>query len=176
MKKFGSRSPNVWTNYAHFLHATMNEPDRARELTARATQALEPRHHVAVMAKIAALEFRSPNGNPERGRTLFEGLLSTLPKRFDLWNQLADLEMGNVNVGGDGDAEADRTRAVRDVFERGAKVKGLKARQAERWFRRWAEWEEKMDPKGRDKVMARAQEWAAAARAKKTADAEVGEE
>jgi rRNA biogenesis protein RRP5 len=42
---------------------------------------------------------------------------------------------------------------------------------AEKWFRRWGDWEEKLDPKGKDKVMAKAQEWAVAFKAKKEADA-----
>jgi rRNA biogenesis protein RRP5 len=61
--------------------------------------------------------------------------------------------------------------AVRDVFERRTRVKGLKPNQAEKWFRRWAAWEEKLDPKGKDKVMAKAQDWAALFKAKKEAAA-----
>jgi len=37
----------------------------------------------------------------------------------------------------------------------------LKPKQAKVWFRRWSEWEtEKGDPKNREKVMAKAKEWA----------------
>lgn len=164
--KFGSRSPNIWYNYAHFLHAVRNQPDGARALLPRATQALEDRHTPALMARFGALEFRSPNGDAERGRTTFETLLATWPKRFDFWNQLADLEIN---------AAKPDVAAVRDLFERGAKVKSLKPQRAEKWFRRWAEWEGKMDPKGREKVLAKAQEWAAAAKARKAAGAAVEE-
>jgi len=49
------------------------------------------------------------------------------------------------------------------LFERGTKVKGLRPRQAKAWFRRWAQWEEKFgDAKSREKVSAKAQEWARA--------------
>lgn len=165
LKKFGSKSPSVWTNFAHFLHVTIAKPDRARSLLPRAIQSLGTHQQLSLMTKFASLEFRSPDGDAERGRTMFEGLLTTWPKKFDLWNQLLDLE---IAVTGSNQDEA----VVRDVFERGAKVKGLKPRQAEKWFRRWAEWEEKWDPKGREKVMARAQEWAAKAKERKAATAE----
>ncbi|OHW91144.1 s1 RNA binding domain-containing protein [Colletotrichum incanum] len=165
--KFKSKSPKVWENYAHFLHVTMNEPDRARALLPRATQALEERHTAQLMASFGALEFKSPNGDAERGRTTFETILATWPKRFDLWNQLADLEISA--------AEPDTT-AIRDVFERGTKAKGLKPKKAMKWFKRWADWEQKLSPKGKDKVMAKAQEWVTAAKAKKGAAAEEDDE
>ncbi|WAO90955.1 Hypothetical protein NCS54_00840300 [Fusarium falciforme] len=162
VKKFGAKAPNVWLNYAHFLHVTRNDAARARSLLPRATQQLDSRHSQNLVSRFAALEFRSPNGEPERGRTMFEGLLAAWPKKGDLWGQLLDLESGL--------ADADPT-AVRDVFERRTRVKGLKPQQAEKWFRRWATWEEKLDPKGKDRVMAKAQEWAAAFKAKKEAEA-----
>ncbi|KAK2681619.1 hypothetical protein RAB80_003412 [Fusarium oxysporum f. sp. vasinfectum] len=132
VKKFGAKSPNVWLNYAHFLHATRNDPDRARALLP------EPLSNSAIVT-------------PERGRTMFATLLAAYPKKGDLWSQLLDLEIGL--------SDADPT-AIRDVFDRRTRVKGLKPKMAEKWFRRWADWEEKLDPKGKDKVMAKAQEWA----------------
>lgn len=167
VKKFGSKSPNVWVNYAHFLHVTMSEPARARALLARATQQLG--HDQSIISRFAALEFRSPNGDPERGRTMFEGLLATWPKKGDLWSQLLDLEIG---IAGDNADPA----AVRDVFERRTRVKGLKPKQAEAWFRRWSTWEEKRDLKGKEKVMAKAQDWIATHKAKKDLEAAAEDE
>lgn len=161
VKKFGSKTPTVWINYAHFLHVTRNEPAQARALLPRATQQLPSRHSQSLVSRFAALEFRSPNGEPERGRTMFEGLLAAWPKKGDLWGQLVDLEMGT---------EAGAT-AVRDVFERRTRVKGLKPQQAEKWFRRWATWEEGLGGKGKERVMAAAQDWAAQFKAKKEAGA-----
>ncbi|OPB46708.1 rRNA biogenesis protein RRP5 [Trichoderma guizhouense] len=164
LKKFGAKAPSVWTNYAHFLHVTKNEPARARALLPRATQQLDSHNGQNIVSRFAALEFRSPNGEPERGRTMFEGLLAAFPKKGDLWNQLLDLEIGIAS------SSADYT-AVRDVFERRTRVKGLKPQQAEKWFRRWAAWEEKLDAKGKDKVMAKAQEWASGFKSRKEAEA-----
>lgn len=162
VKKFGAKSANVWINYAHFLHVTRNEPNRARALLPRATQQLGQSQNI--IGRIAALEFRSPNGEPERGRTMFEGLLSTWPKKGDLWSQLLDLELGLTGESAD-------PAAVRDVFERRTKVRGLKPKQAESWFRRWAAWEAKTDPKAKERIMAKAQDWVASHKARKEAKA-----
>ncbi|KAI0603338.1 hypothetical protein F4775DRAFT_533283, partial [Biscogniauxia sp. FL1348] len=150
VKKFGGNSVDVWYNYAHWLHSVQNQPERARALLPRAVQALPDHSRFTLMTKFAALEFNSANKDPERGRTAFEGLLSHYPKRFDLWSQLLDHE----DVPG-----ADKA-VVRDVFERATKVKGLKPRAANKWFKRWADWEEKNgDTKSRERVSAKAAEW-----------------
>jgi len=152
VKKF-SQIPDVWYNYAHFLHSTLSSPDRARALLPRAMQSLPPHTHLNLTLKFAALEFRSASGSPERGRTMFEGLLSTFPKRLDIWRQLLDLEIQQ----GDQDI-------IRGVFERVVKTKGLKAKGAKDWFRKWSEWEEKNgDKKSQEKVKAKAEEWVRAA-------------
>ncbi|TAQ85094.1 hypothetical protein B7494_g6580 [Chlorociboria aeruginascens] len=148
VKKF-SQSPTVWYNYAHFLHTTLSSPDRARALLPRATQSLPSHTHLALTLKFAALEFHSASGSPERGRTMFEGLLATFPKRLDIWNQLLDLEVqqGDVDV-------------IRGVFERVVKIKGIKPKGVKAWFRRWSEWEAKNgDKKTQEKVKAKAEEW-----------------
>lgn len=89
---------------------------------------------------------------------MFEALLTTFPKRLDIWNQLLDLEIqqGEQDI-------------VRGVFERMVKMnKGLKPKQAIAWFRRWSEWEEKEgDKKSKEKVLAKTQEWVTAAAEKK---------
>ncbi|KAI1180279.1 hypothetical protein F4777DRAFT_529472 [Nemania sp. FL0916] len=149
-KKFGANSPDVWHNYAHWLHAVHNEPDRARALLSRATQALPDHARLPMMTKFAALEYNSPNGSAERGRTMFEGLIATFPKRFDLWSQLVDHEDG---------PNADKP-VIRDVFDRATKTKGLKARPAKKWFKRWADWEQKNgDAKSQETVRVKAAEW-----------------
>lgn len=163
-KKFGAKSPAVWINYAHFLHNTVQEPDRARALLSRATQALPTHTHVPLMTKFAALEFRSASGDPEHGRTLFEKLLSAYPKKFDLWNQLLDLEV-SAHAKSEGKKDG---AAVREVFERGLKTKGLKAHRAKSWFQRWSKWEEQNGTaKEKERVVAKAREWTREAEARK---------
>ncbi len=160
VKKF-SQSPALWLNYATFLMTSRGEPDAARALLARATQALPPRQHVDLTAKFAQLEFRSPHGNAERGRTFFEALLAAWPKRLDLWSVLLDLEMshggggrggrgggGGGDVGGDGGkGEEDQTERVRALFERIIGGRRVKPRKAAWFFKRWIAFEEQQAAK-----------------------------
>ncbi|EOD50642.1 putative rrna biogenesis protein rrp5 protein [Neofusicoccum parvum UCRNP2] len=151
MTKIKSITPNpsFWLNYATFIMTTLNAPDRARGLLGRATQSVPPHQHRHLTAKFGALEFTSPHGDPERGRTVFEGLLATFPKRWDLWDMLVDLERSR------GEKEN-----VSKLYERMAGAK-MKARRAKFVFKRWAEWEEKNgDKKGRERVEALAKEYA----------------
>jgi len=178
LKKFGASSPQVWTNYAHFLYHSLDAPERGRALLPRAMQMFSKGNSIPLATRFAALEYRSPSGNHELGRTVFEGLLETWPKKFDVWNQLLDLEVSALAAkkakGKDSDADL---AVVRDVFERGTKAKGLKARRAKLWFQRWAKWEEgNGDAKSREKVSTKAKEWALAAERRKQERAENDEE
>lgn len=150
--------------------------EAARGLLERAVQTLESGPaHLAVTTRLAALEFRSPNGDAEWGRTMFEGVLASFPRRLDLWGQLVDLETSvgtTVTAEGGGGKKKTCSKeaavAVRDVFERATKVRGLKPRAVKKWFRRWVEWEEAHgDAKSKARVMARAAEWVKAAEARK---------
>lgn len=67
-------------------------------------------------------------------------------------------------------SKKDDGAAVRAVFERGLKAKGLKAHRAKTWFQRWAKWEEANgDAKSRERVSAKAREWAREAEGRKKA-------
>ena len=46
---------------------------------------------VDVISKFAQYEFK--HGEPERGRTMFDSLLSSYPKRVDLWSVYVDMVM-----------------------------------------------------------------------------------
>lgn len=135
LKKF-SQSPSIWTNYATFLFDTVQDPSRARLLLPRALQALPSHTHVEMTSKFASLEFHSKSGDAERGRTIFEGLLESFPKRVDLWNVLLDLEIG----------QGEENKAiVRTLFERVTTSNAVrkKKKSAKFFFKRWLEWEEK---------------------------------
>ncbi|KKK23556.1 hypothetical protein P175DRAFT_0471469 [Aspergillus ochraceoroseus IBT 24754] len=147
LKKKVFQSPKFFINYASFLFDTMAAPDRGRSLLPRALQSLPSHTHVETTSKFGQLEFRSANGDVERGRTVFEGLLSSFPKRIDLWNILLDLEMKN------GDAEQvrrlfERILGIRDakkgsgiIIEEGKK---LRPKQARFFFKKWLGFEEKL--------------------------------
>ena len=123
-------------------------PDDARPLLPRALQIL-PTHTLSLTVKFAALEFKSKHGSPERGRTMFEGILAEFPKRTDLWNQLLDLEIGQNDP-----------EIVRGVFERVLKTKGLKSKNALSLLGRWEKWEGEFgDKKSQERVRAKKVEW-----------------
>jgi len=123
--------PAIWLSYATFLMTTLSPPTptRARALLSRATQSVPSSQHRYLTQKFASLEFKLPNGDAERGRTIFEGLVSTWPKKWDVWDVYVSLEMSH---GGE--------ENVRGLFERMSKV-SMKKRRAEAVFRRWREWE-----------------------------------
>ena len=107
-------------------------PERARALLERATQSVSSSQHRHLTQKFASLEFKSPNGEAERGRTFFAGLIETWPKKWDIWDVYLSLEMSH------GDEEN-----VRALFEKMSKA-DMKKRRAEIVFRRWKEWEESL--------------------------------
>ncbi|KAL8999375.1 MAG: hypothetical protein Q9169_001801 [Polycauliona sp. 2 TL-2023] len=130
LSKHGSASDAVWLNVATFYLTTLNQPSKARALLPRTLQSLPQHTHLQLTSQFATLEFKSPNGEPERGRTMFEGILGSFGKRLDIWSILIELE---TNKG-------DKDRA-RGLFERVTKVKGIKAGKMKKWFEKWEKWE-----------------------------------
>ncbi|KAL8742505.1 MAG: hypothetical protein Q9184_008245, partial [Pyrenodesmia sp. 2 TL-2023] len=83
-----------------------------------------------------------------RGRTLFENLLSTFPKKLDLWTVYVDAEI----------KKADKEK-IRTLFERVSKGH-WKKKQMQFWFGKWEKWEASSgDAGGRDRVEKLAEEW-----------------
>ena len=147
IRKFSSES-KIWLNYATFLFETAALPQEARSLLPRALQALPHRNHVEATSKFALLEFRSANGDVERGRTIFESLLASFPQRHDLFNVFLDQEI----IAGSMDH-------VRDLFVRVTKAP-VKPKTAKYFFKKWLEYEEKHGDKLRiENVKARATEF-----------------
>ncbi|KIW90790.1 uncharacterized protein Z519_08573 [Cladophialophora bantiana CBS 173.52] len=149
LKKF-TQDPKMWVNYAHFLFDTVGDAEKGRALLPRALQTLPRFTHFDITLKFAQLEFKSSHGLAERGRTIFEGLISSFPKRVDLFNVLLDLEL---KLGGENKEQ------VRGLFQRifGGK---LKPKQAKYFFKRWMEFEEKEGDERRvEEVKAQAANW-----------------
>lgn len=157
LKKFKA-DLDVWVNYATFLFDVVNKPYDARELLPRAMKTLtgamkdkkeEKKATFELTKAFALLEFKSKNGLPERGRTLFEGMLAEFPKRLDLYNIILDQE-----------EKLGDTEKIRDTYERVVGVK-LSKNQAQHFFKRWQKFEEKHgDQRSVEGVVARATEWA----------------
>jgi rRNA biogenesis protein RRP5 len=149
-----SSTPDYWLNYATFLMTTLRRSDDARALLQRATQALPQHLHAHLISRFGALEFSSPNGDVERGRTVFEGLVDAHKNGFDLWDQYLAQEMALAAKDG-GDVEK-----VRALFERMVQMK-MRPKRARYVFKRWLGFEKET---GSDKQVARvktlAETWA----------------
>lgn len=127
VKKF-SQSSKVWTLFAQY-YLTHGRPAEARELLPRSLKSLEKRKRacfllflasltsclcfgaeltsscrphactdVKTIVKFAQLEFKL--GDAERGRTIFEGIMDSYPKRLDLWFVYVDMETKQRNIAG----------------------------------------------------------------------------
>ncbi|GAV56112.1 hypothetical protein ZYGR_0BA00180 [Zygosaccharomyces rouxii] len=145
-KKFGSEKISVWVSWGEFL-ISQNQPEEARAILTRSLQVLPKRNHIDVVRKFAQLEFNK--GEPERGRSLFEGLIADVPRRIDLWNVYVDQEMKT------GDK-----KKVEDLFER-IVVRKLTRKQAKFFFNKWLQYEETQnDSKAEEYVKAKAIEYA----------------
>ncbi|EFA84906.1 HAT repeat-containing protein [Heterostelium album PN500] len=92
-KKF-RHSAKVWCRYGEFL-IRANKVDLFHQILKRATESLPKRKQVEVISKFGQLEFKL--GEAERGRTIFEGMVSSYPTRTDLWNVYLDMEIKLFN-------------------------------------------------------------------------------
>jgi rRNA biogenesis protein RRP5 len=141
--------PQFWLSYAAFLMDVLQPPSptRARALLQRATQSVDKQQHRYLTQKFAALEFKSTNGDAERGRTILEGLVETWKNKGDIWDMYISLEKSH------GDEEK-----VRQLYERMTKVG--KASRVRGVFKKWGEWESAVgSKKGVEKVRKMEGEW-----------------
>ncbi|KAF2165171.1 hypothetical protein M409DRAFT_24557 [Zasmidium cellare ATCC 36951] len=134
-------SPDIWLNYASFLMDSRRAPDRARALLPKAMQSVPTNEHRLLTAKFAALEYRSKGGDAERGRTIFEGLVTEWPKWHSGWDMWADLERSQLSHAESEDAKYAAVERVRKLYQRMAEQK-MKKRRAKYLFKKWLEFEE----------------------------------
>ncbi|XP_041477321.1 protein RRP5 homolog [Lytechinus variegatus] len=120
--------PEVWTGFGTFLMKN-GKHDQARRLMQRSFKSLVQKEHVGVIVKFAQLEYR--HAEPERGKTMFENILSNYPKRTDIWSIYLDLTIKH------GDTDASR-----HLFERVIHLK-LSAKKVKFFFKRYLDFEKK---------------------------------
>ncbi|KAI6031571.1 hypothetical protein BKA83DRAFT_4202404 [Pisolithus microcarpus] len=143
-KKFG-QSSKVWTLFAeHYLRRGRLE--EARKLLSRSLQSLEKRKHIKTISKFAQLEYKL--GDAERGRTIFEGIVDSHPKRWDLWSIYMDMEVKQGDI-----------QHLRNIFSRVLAIK-MTSHKAKSFFKKWLNLEHKLgDDEGAAAVKQRAIEW-----------------
>lgn len=83
MLKSSSKEPTVWIDYIMFLMEHRKELSKARALFDKACKSLMKSDLVGLKSRFAQFEFRF--GDVERGKTVYENLLSDNPRRIDLW-------------------------------------------------------------------------------------------
>ncbi|KAG6899782.1 hypothetical protein C0993_006968 [Termitomyces sp. T159_Od127] len=143
-KKFG-RSSKVWTLFGEY-YLRRGNLEEARKLLPRSLQSLDQRKHLKTISKFAQLEYKQ--GEPERGKTLFEGIIESHPKRWDLWAVYIDMEAGQGDI-----------QSLRNLFDRVFALK-MTSHKAKAFFKKWLELERKIgDEDGAQNVKQKAIEW-----------------
>ncbi|KAF7320265.1 hypothetical protein MKEN_00811100 [Mycena kentingensis (nom. inval.)] len=143
-KKFG-QSSKVWTLFGEF-YLRQGKLEDARKLLPRCLQSLDKRKHLKTISKFAQLEYKL--ADPERGKTLFEGIVDSHPKRLDLWSVYMDMEAGQGQI-----------QTSRNLFDRVLAQK-LTSHKAKAFFKKWLELEKRIgDEEGVENVKAKAVEW-----------------
>lgn len=125
-KKF-KHSWQIWLRYSQFHLKNLHSIEGARKVLERALQVLPKKKHIGVISKMAQMEFK--HGSPERGRTIFEGILSNYPKRVDIWGIYIDMELALGDHG-----------AIRNLFEKVTTLQ-LSSKKMRYFFERYLKFE-----------------------------------
>ncbi|KAK0077894.1 hypothetical protein PV325_003328 [Microctonus aethiopoides] len=88
--------PEMWIEVGTIL-LKVGLKDKSRHIMQRALQSLPPQEHVNLMVRFAQLENKF--GDKERAQTLFEKILSSYPKRLDVWTTYIDalIKCGDID-------------------------------------------------------------------------------
>lgn len=118
----------VWLSYGSFL-LQQGQSDAASGLLQRALKSLPSKESVDVIGKFAQLEFRY--GNAEKGRAMFDKVLTSYPKRTDLWSVFIDLMIKHGSQ-----------KEVRALFDRVIHL-SISVKKIKFFFKRYLEYEKK---------------------------------
>ena len=125
-RKF-SQAMDVWLRAIRY-RLSQGDAEGAKKTFERSLQSLVKSDHVAMTTQTALLEFK--NGDAERGRSIFEGVLANYPRRLDIWSVYLDQE---ISRGGD-------QGRVRSLFERATHL-ALPPKKMKFLFKRYLEYE-----------------------------------
>ncbi|CAM2117852.1 unnamed protein product [Caretta caretta] len=127
LKRF-RQEKSVWLKYATFL-LKRGQVEATHRLLERALKGLPDKEHVDVISKFAQLEFHF--GDPEHAKAIFESMLSSYPKRTDIWSIYIDMMIKHGSQ-----------KEVRDIFERVIHL-SLAAKRMKFFFKRYLDYEKK---------------------------------
>jgi len=123
------KEPEAWQMLGkHYFTKKAKDLKEARFTLQRALQNLEKKHHIATSAKFAQYEFQF--GESERGKQIFENIISNFPKRTDQWNVYIDLVIKNKEID-----------FARDLFERMVGL-NLKPAKTKFMFKKYMQFEQ----------------------------------
>ena len=93
VRKF-NKEPEAWLMLGkHYFTRKDKNVKEARFTLQRALQNVEKKHHIDISAKFGQFEFKF--GESERGKQIFENIISNFPRRTDQWNVYIDLVVKN---------------------------------------------------------------------------------
>ncbi|XP_070830544.1 protein RRP5 homolog isoform X2 [Chaetodon trifascialis] len=118
----------VWLSYGTFL-LQQGQGDAASAVLQRALKSLPAKESVDVIGKFAQLEFRY--GDSEKGRAMFDKILTSYPKRTDLWSVFIDLMVKHGSQ-----------KEVRALFDRVIHL-SVSVKKIKFFFKRYLEYEKK---------------------------------
>ncbi|XP_041640703.1 protein RRP5 homolog [Cheilinus undulatus] len=118
----------VWLSYGTFL-LQQGQSDEASALLQRALKSLPSKESVDVIGKFAQLEFRY--GDAEKGRAMLDKVLTSYPKRTDLWSVFIDLMVKHGSQ-----------KDVRALFDRVIHL-SVSVKKIKFFFKRYLEYEKK---------------------------------
>nr|KAF7435982.1 hypothetical protein H0235_004173 [Vespula pensylvanica] len=122
------QNPQVWVECGSAL-LKLGLKDKSRQVMQRALQSLPLSEHVSIMLRFANLE--NQFGEKERSQTLFEQILSSYPKRVDIWSSYVDSLVKSEEI-----------FIARKVLER-AIVQNLPPKKMKVLFKKFISFEEK---------------------------------
>ncbi|XP_021101261.1 protein RRP5 homolog isoform X2 [Heterocephalus glaber] len=125
LKRF-RQEKSVWIKYGAFL-LRRGQAGASHRVLQRALECLPAKEHMDVITKFAQLEFQL--GDAERARAIFENMLSTYPKRTDIWSVYIDMTIKHGSQ-----------KEVRDIFERVIHL-NLAPKKMKFFFKRYLDYE-----------------------------------
>lgn len=135
IKKFKTCT-KVFIRYGSYLLAEDRAED-ARRILQVALESLPKHKHIKAIVGFARIEYKQ--GDAERGRTMFEGIVSSYKKRLDLWSIYIDLELSLLTQ----ESECASASHLRSVFERVTSLPSLSSKKMQFLMKRWLSFEQK---------------------------------
>ncbi|CAM8884493.1 unnamed protein product [Rhodiola kirilowii] len=120
-KKLFKKSIEVWLRRVRWF--LKQHPEEVKDVVSRALLSLPRDKHIDFITKAAILEYKL--GSPDRGRSLFEGILKEYPKRTGLVE--CEIRLGDTDV-------------IRSLFERAISL-NLKVEKMKFLFKKYLDYE-----------------------------------